>query len=583
MKKQLLLSLIICLFFNYTFAQENISISDESSHSADPSAVLDVYSTTKGVLVPRLSSSNIALISNPAEGLLVYNTDVNSFYFYDGTMWIDLSSSGSSIWSLNSGNGAVYLNESYSMVGIGTDDPMSRLSVMAGTGANPDDALFEIKDEHGEPIFRVTSEGVRVFIKDFNKGVSGGFAVGKYGAAKDVPDTAYLIITPDSTRVYAEETEKGVAGGFAVGKYGAAKGTAENFLYLTENNYLIGHRAGDSLTTGLYNLFLGYEAGISDMTGGSNIFLGYQSGYSNKSGDANIFIGNEAGTSNVDGSFNTFMGDMAGQSISSGLYNTFIGSQSGQMANAGSYNVFLGHNAGRDHNLGDENVYIGFESGYGFTVAEDNNGARNVYIGYQCGYYNTTGNDNVYIGNESGFENTTGFQNVYIGSGAGKDNTEGMTNVAIGRLAGSNNISGDGNVFLGVASGVGIRTANENVCIGKSTGFFTDGPYNTMIGSRAGYNNEGERNVFIGNRAGYDDEYGSHRLYIENSQADSTNALIFGRFDDNHVRLNAYTAINGNINETYQLAVYGDAWSSTGVWTGSDKNGRKIFKHWTTA
>jgi hypothetical protein len=486
--------LLIMLLSISAYSQNNVSITDETSHEADASAVLDIYSTSKGVLVPRLSSSNIALISNPAEGLLVYNTDVNSFYFYNGITWIDLSSAGSSIWSLNSGNGAVYLNESYSMVGIGTDDPMSRLSVMAGNGANPDDAIFEIKDEHGEPIFRVTSEGVRVFIKDFNKGVSGGFAVGKYGAAKDVPDTAYLIITPDSTRVYAEETEKGVAGGFAVGKYGAAKGTAENFLHLTEDNYLIGHRAGDSLTTGLYNLFLGYEAGISDMTGGSNIFLGYQSGYSNKSGDANVFIGNNSGRHNTTGYYNVYIGNDAGSLGTEGTFNVCVGNSAGQDITTGTSNVLIGRNARENILSSGNNVILGAESGAGTTVGT----GGNVYIGYKTANSNQDGNSNVMIGGETGFHNLSGRNNTFIGYRAGENNISGIYN------------------------------------------------------------------VFIGNEAGRN-ETGTAKLYIENSDADENNALIYGDFDNNILRFNVNTGTTEgkvNINDVMNLTPRASAPSS---------------------
>ena len=53
---------------------------------ADASAMLDVSSTSKGVLVPRMLSTDISSISNPATGLLVYQTDGTAgFYFNKGT------------------------------------------------------------------------------------------------------------------------------------------------------------------------------------------------------------------------------------------------------------------------------------------------------------------------------------------------------------------------------------------------------------------------------------------------------------------------------------------------------------------
>jgi hypothetical protein len=55
----------------------------------DPSALLDVTSTTKGALVPRMTSGQRAAITSPATGLLVYQTDGNSgFYYYNGSAWM---------------------------------------------------------------------------------------------------------------------------------------------------------------------------------------------------------------------------------------------------------------------------------------------------------------------------------------------------------------------------------------------------------------------------------------------------------------------------------------------------------------
>lgn len=58
--------------------------------SPDPSAMLEVNSTEKGMLAPRMTSAQRMAISNPAEGLLVFDTDINVFYFYDGNIWTAL-------------------------------------------------------------------------------------------------------------------------------------------------------------------------------------------------------------------------------------------------------------------------------------------------------------------------------------------------------------------------------------------------------------------------------------------------------------------------------------------------------------
>ncbi|GAA4975287.1 hypothetical protein [Algibacter aquimarinus] len=76
---------LFCLFSLELFPQVGINTT-----SPDASAVLDMVSTTQGVLTPRMTSAQRLLIVTPAEGLLVFDTDQNAFYFYNGTEWIEL-------------------------------------------------------------------------------------------------------------------------------------------------------------------------------------------------------------------------------------------------------------------------------------------------------------------------------------------------------------------------------------------------------------------------------------------------------------------------------------------------------------
>lgn len=60
--------------------------------SINSSALLQVESTTKGILGPRLTTAQILAISTPAEGLYVYNTDLKTLCFYNGTAWQKVTS-----------------------------------------------------------------------------------------------------------------------------------------------------------------------------------------------------------------------------------------------------------------------------------------------------------------------------------------------------------------------------------------------------------------------------------------------------------------------------------------------------------
>jgi uncharacterized protein (TIGR02145 family) len=60
------------------------------------SAMLDVVSTTKGMLIPRMTlSQRISNILTPATGLIIYNLDCNEFQYYDGSTWKSVLNSNS--------------------------------------------------------------------------------------------------------------------------------------------------------------------------------------------------------------------------------------------------------------------------------------------------------------------------------------------------------------------------------------------------------------------------------------------------------------------------------------------------------
>lgn len=63
-------------------------------------ALLELESTTKGFLPPRLNQAQITAISNPANGLVVHNTTVSKLQYYNGSAWVVLDSiQGASGWT----------------------------------------------------------------------------------------------------------------------------------------------------------------------------------------------------------------------------------------------------------------------------------------------------------------------------------------------------------------------------------------------------------------------------------------------------------------------------------------------------
>ncbi|MEJ5286016.1 MAG: hypothetical protein WHV60_02250 [Bacteroidota bacterium] len=83
---------LLSLFgLNYIFGQaQNVGI---GTTTPDNSAILELYSTSHGFLVPRLTTTQRNAISSPATGLLIYNLDNQRFEYYNGTQWVAVVSS----------------------------------------------------------------------------------------------------------------------------------------------------------------------------------------------------------------------------------------------------------------------------------------------------------------------------------------------------------------------------------------------------------------------------------------------------------------------------------------------------------
>ncbi|MFM2425611.1 MAG: hypothetical protein RL747_1155, partial [Bacteroidota bacterium] len=85
--KKACFSLIITLLTTYSFGQ-NVGI-NETGANPDASAMLDINTSTKGLLIPRLSKAQKSLIASPANGLLIYQTDDTvGFWYYEQTKWV---------------------------------------------------------------------------------------------------------------------------------------------------------------------------------------------------------------------------------------------------------------------------------------------------------------------------------------------------------------------------------------------------------------------------------------------------------------------------------------------------------------
>ncbi|MBK7084142.1 MAG: hypothetical protein IPH53_05555 [Flavobacteriales bacterium] len=92
-------SLIVALVIATGTLAQNIGINADGA-AAHASALLDVSvaalpaNAKKGLLVPRMTTAQRNAIPTPAEALLVYDTSLNQFWYYDGVQWAAIANLG---------------------------------------------------------------------------------------------------------------------------------------------------------------------------------------------------------------------------------------------------------------------------------------------------------------------------------------------------------------------------------------------------------------------------------------------------------------------------------------------------------
>ncbi|MDB5275618.1 MAG: hypothetical protein JWR61_573 [Ferruginibacter sp.] len=122
--KQFLTSVIFVFAFatlSHTAGAQNMAINTDGS-TPDASAMVDIASTTKGFLLPRMTTTQQNAIPSPATGLLIFNTTDNVFKVNTGTpeapVWTPLSYSGNAITSIN---GLTGTNQTFATGTSGSD------------------------------------------------------------------------------------------------------------------------------------------------------------------------------------------------------------------------------------------------------------------------------------------------------------------------------------------------------------------------------------------------------------------------------------------------------------------------------
>ncbi len=161
MKKACLTIIVSILSIAAVSAQKSVGINNTGA-SANSSAMLDVASTTKGMLIPRMTTVQRTGIINTAVGLMVFDTNTNSFWYYQAAGWTELESTSSSPWQKNGND--IY-NKNSGNVGIGIAAPTKKLQVTGGIKA---DQIFINGGNSGDFLINNGNGGLIGFKKGFS-------------------------------------------------------------------------------------------------------------------------------------------------------------------------------------------------------------------------------------------------------------------------------------------------------------------------------------------------------------------------------------------------------------------------------
>jgi hypothetical protein len=171
MRKLTLFIFSFCAFL-HTNAQTGIGTT-----TPDASAKLDVSSTSKGFLPPRMTSSQRTSIPSPASGLMVYQTDGTAgLYYYGSSGWIYIINSTTNVLSVvnggtgtttSTGTGSVVLNTNPTLTSIitpvitGGNSTTQSLTFKptSGNGTTGADHIFQVGNNGGTEAMRILNNG----------------------------------------------------------------------------------------------------------------------------------------------------------------------------------------------------------------------------------------------------------------------------------------------------------------------------------------------------------------------------------------------------------------------------------------
>lgn len=488
--------------FSGNVAAKSLQVSGQTTlgnGAGDASAKISINDTTRGILIPRVTASQMAAISSPAIGLLVFNTTVGYFHYWTGSAWRQMAAGGT---GATGSTGATGLQGP-----TGIQGATGLKGITGATGVTGATGTPGVTGATGVGTQGITGPtGVGSTGPTGNNGLTGVTGIqGVTGATGSGLNGATGITGPTGNNGL-----NGITG--ATGPTGIGSGSslvAGNGIYIDANDsinlggYLIHHNTilsyvyatGDTfrivIGDSIFNVGSHYIPGviIKDSYGSlmgvvntasiggiaSQTITGNVTNYNMAIDNSGVNFSTPNNSYGYDdNNFNMSNYDISNAAGSSGDIMILNGSNIGTWTNPSSITGFV--KIGVGYNSSDTTNYIGTTGGpilfnigglQSGVVSTGVNGG--VSLGYGAMPYKIALSGDIQQLAETG-----------IGASALHNDSAGWNNTAVGNRSLQYLVTATGNVAIGFNSGSNLTYENNNTFLGSNTGLTTPGLTNVV-------------------------------------------------------------------------------------------------------
>ncbi len=250
--------LLLAIIFPAGLIAQSVSINTDGSQP-DNTAMLDIKSSTKGLLIPRMTTFQRTSIAGPALGLTVYDIETNNHWVYRGDVnggWVEVMNSLNKHWDRTGTH--IYTNNPGN-VGIGTTSPSEKLTINAT-----------------DPAIRFLNAGTE---KGFLQASGNNMRLGTY-SSNTTGNIVFNIRGTDRMTI-ADDGNIGLGISSPVGKFQVATGYEAS---LSTHGYLmLGTEGGSNLVLDANEIMArtnGAAANLNLQNEGGNVYIGDPAAFS---------------------------------------------------------------------------------------------------------------------------------------------------------------------------------------------------------------------------------------------------------------------------------------------------------------